>query len=211
MWLGLWAVVVIPTALISFLFRRNPDETQPETMSDQPTLTGIQKSQKRGRNDWLLVLSIGAAIAAIVSFREFRDSWVPPQSDAQQPAENTSFPEKTPVHRAPTPVHRAPQLPKISTDQIEIIDLRLERTSSGSNYSRVLGEIRNEATVAMGCELLITLRDSDEKIVASEQYWPASVKNIPSGSTWPFDYQIRDNKRSVKAEMTVIDVKIWED
>lgn len=97
----------------------------------------------------------------------------------------------------------------IKVTDIEIVEWHWNRNSLGD--VQIIGEIKNKGNVAMGVQLQAIARDRNGSIIGSNEFWPASIKNIPAGGTWPIDSYV-DAKQSQdvdKVSLSVIGVKEW--
>ena len=101
-----------------------------------------------------------------------------------------------------TPTGTAP-----SVSNIEIIQWHLDE-SYGTTY--VVGELRNNGSVAVGVQLQAVVRDHHGHVIDSAQWWPASINNIPAGGTWPIRAGVSDKQNIGTVEVSVIRVRIWD-
>lgn len=93
-----------------------------------------------------------------------------------------------------------------SINNIEIIDWSLEQRTT-SVY--IVGEIRNNNTQAVGVQLQAVLRDKDGNVVDSTDWWPASTRNIPAGTSQPIKFPVSRQGNVENASLQVIAVKVW--
>jgi hypothetical protein len=110
-------------------------------------------------------------------------------------------PSETPKSRK-----TAEQSSQISLSDIQILEWHLDRESG---RTRVVGELRNDGAVAMGVQLQAIARDKGGRIVDSAEWWPASVSNIPAGSSWPIGYTVSHKPDIETVIVRVIRVQIW--
>jgi len=88
----------------------------------------------------------------------------------------------------------------------EIIEWHLERNKyTGTLW--VIGEIKNNNSLAMGVQLQAIVRDEQGRLIDSKDFWPASVKNIPAGGSWPIKSPITKKRGTV--HLRIIDTTIW--
>ncbi|MFH1010402.1 MAG: hypothetical protein V1784_04105 [bacterium] len=107
---------------------------------------------------------------------------------------------------APKARNTAEQGSQISLSDIQILEWHLDREYG---HTRVVGELRNNSAVAMGAQLQAIARDKEGRIIDSAEWWPASVSNIPAGSSWPIGYTISDKANIKTVTVSVIRVQIW--
>ena len=74
---------------------------------------------------------------------------------------------------------------------------------------RVVGEVRNNSSVAAGVQLQIIVRDASGDVIGSEDFWPASVSNIPPGGTWPVGFHLPMSTGYSKVELRTIGATVW--
>lgn len=77
-------------------------------------------------------------------------------------------------------------------------------------YAYVRGEVRNNNRVAAGVKLQVIARDSAGRVIDSEEFWPASILNIPPGTSEPIGYPATDKPDAVKFELRIIDAHVWD-
>ncbi len=77
------------------------------------------------------------------------------------------------------------------------------------DYIVVNGEVKNVGLVAAGVELQIIIRNESGHVVYSAEFWPASIKNIRPGDTWPIRYIHPAMPGATKASMRVIGSRTW--
>lgn len=76
---------------------------------------------------------------------------------------------------------------------------------------RLTGVVYNDCATPIGVQLKFTLYDRDGAVIVSEEFWPASVRNIPARG----DYAIEYLTGALRAEPTrydlrVIDTRAWQ-
>ena len=88
----------------------------------------------------------------------------------------------------------------------EIIEWHLERNKyTGTLW--LIGEIKNNNPMGMGVQLQAIVRDKQGRIIDSKAFWPASIKNIPAGDSWPIKAPITKKRGTV--HLRIIDATIW--
>ncbi len=97
---------------------------------------------------------------------------------------------------------------RLSASDFEILYWTAERNEHGTTW--LTGEIRNNGNVAAGVELQAIVRDAGGRILDSREFWPASVSNIPAGSTWPIKSPITDKPGGGRVELRVIRTEVWD-
>jgi hypothetical protein len=94
-----------------------------------------------------------------------------------------------------------------SASDFEILNWKVIRSEYGT--PRVVGEVRNNGSAAAGVELQIIVRDARGDVMGSEDFWPASVDNIPPSGTWPVSYHLPVSSGYSKVELRVIGASVW--
>lgn len=76
-------------------------------------------------------------------------------------------------------------------------------------YIAVVGEIVNRCAEPVGAQLQFTFRDAGGRVVAVEETWPASTRNVEAGASYPFSrtFFISDPVSTMTAR--VIDTRRW--
>ena len=72
----------------------------------------------------------------------------------------------------------------------------------------VLGEVRNDNTVAAGVKVQIIAYDGRGNVIDTTEYWPAGTANIEVGASARLDL-IATSEPAVTFEVRVIDARIW--
>jgi hypothetical protein len=86
---------------------------------------------------------------------------------------------------------------------------------SGEKFRREHGYIfvtataTNSGKVACGVQLKFTVFDKAGSPLASQDFWPASVRNIAPGAAEHFTYQLRFDAGAATYEIRPIDAKAW--
>ena len=96
--------------------------------------------------------------------------------------------------------------PKIT--DFEILNWRIVSREYGS--PEVVGEVRNNGTLPAGVQLQAIARAANGDVVGSDDFWPASISNIPPGRTWPISFPLSSEGKFSKVELRVIGVCDWE-
>ena len=73
----------------------------------------------------------------------------------------------------------------------------------------IIGEIKNEGSIAAGVQIEVIARDKDGVLVDSQTFWPNSIRNILPGGTCGIDFTITEDKRTKTIEAKIIEVRIW--
>ncbi len=87
-------------------------------------------------------------------------------------------------------------------DGFAVLDFRAIRDEH--NRVHVVGEVKNVSTAARGVELQATLRDSQGRIVAVGNFYPASNHNMAPGETWPFSYSFGRYDTGIRVELRIV-------
>ena len=77
-------------------------------------------------------------------------------------------------------------------------------------YFEVVGELINNCDQPTGIQIRFVGRDAKGDLVAVNEQWPASIRNVPAHSRSPFSTTAFPYDRSIKTLTTeVIQVKQW--
>jgi hypothetical protein len=99
-----------------------------------------------------------------------------------------------------------PSPPSCSRADITIDKLRGRSDEFG--YAHVTGRVKNGCAEAIGVQLKATFYGKNDEILSVQDFWPASVSNIPARSSYPFEWMERVNGFQ-KYTVEVINVKTW--
>jgi hypothetical protein len=92
-------------------------------------------------------------------------------------------------------------------------DVRVSRWYDEQNmkmYFKVVGELINNCNELTGIQIRFVGRDSKGDLVAVNELWPASIRNIPPHSRSPFSTNAFPYDHSIKTlTAEVIEVKQW--
>jgi Superinfection immunity protein len=73
-------------------------------------------------------------------------------------------------------------------------DFSLEQTNwhrESAEFVRIVGELVSNCSEPAGVQLQVVFRDKDGKVVTTEEFWPASTRNIVPHSDYPFSMLTR--------------------
>ena len=101
--------------------------------------------------------------------------------------------------------HPVPEPPTPQSRHFEIIGASWRRDEFGT--ARCAGEVKNTSSISQGVELQVTARDGNGRVVAVDEFWPASIRNIPPGQTYPFTCSISERTDIKTVEIRVIDTR----
>lgn len=91
--------------------------------------------------------------------------------------------------------------------KIEILSVYLKSREYGN--MQIIGELKNNHSIAVGVELQATAYDKQGRIIDVIEFWPASIRNIPAGDVYPYKYYF-NVKEVYRATIRVIRVKVWD-
>ena len=74
---------------------------------------------------------------------------------------------------------------------------------------RISGQVVNKCPQAVGVHLRVTVYDKTSSPIMVQDLWPASVKNIPAKSSFPFVSPFKGLNGSEKYDVKVLEVKFW--
>lgn len=131
---------------------------------------------------------------AVISFAVGCDLALPPPSSDSSPAEASS-----PDTRQPT----------VSPEDFAVLS-HSGRWDDRLNILEVIGEVRNNGTVAAGPKVEAIARDVNGTLIDSASFWPASISNIPPGETRGFHYPLTRDRRAVTVSARVVSVDVWD-
>jgi hypothetical protein len=100
---------------------------------------------------------------------------------------------------------KTPSGPK--TSDFEILNWRTVQPEYGAPH--VVGEVRNNGSYPAGVHLQAIMRAANGDVVGSEDFWPASISNIPPGGTWPISYPLESQGEYSKVELRIVGVDVW--
>ena len=96
---------------------------------------------------------------------------------------------------------------KLSISNIEIKTLYLKPREYGN--MQIIGELKNNHIISVGVQLQATAYDKQGKIIDVQEFWPASIRNIPAGDVYPYKYYF-NVKEVYRATIRVIEVRVWD-
>ena len=85
---------------------------------------------------------------------------------------------------------------------------KLRGVTEDGGYARITGRLTNHCAVAIGPEVKITVYNKAGDILKVDDIWPASIKNIPANTEFPFKWLDHVDGFS-RYTVNVIDVKTW--
>jgi hypothetical protein len=92
------------------------------------------------------------------------------------------------------------------TADIEL--LQASYRPSGSGYVRMVGELKNNCSESTGVQLKAVWRDGKGEVVETEEFWPASIRDIAPGARYAFGGTFRiDTGRAKTMTLSVIEVR----
>lgn len=92
-----------------------------------------------------------------------------------------------------------------------VSDIKLESIEArpGDISTRVLGRVINQCATPVGVEIKLVFYGTSDKLLMVEDVWPASTKNIPARSAFPFDIRLPSEAGFQRVEAQVLRVKRW--
>jgi hypothetical protein len=106
----------------------------------------------------------------------------------------------------PAPIAKAAPGPE-SGPCFEIVQWQLI-PATNVDMAKVAGEVRNVGTRAMGVQLQTVVRDPEERVIGTDDFWPASIENIAPGGTFAFSMRV-DARPEDKVELRIIGQRAW--
>ena len=101
---------------------------------------------------------------------------------------------------------RSPGAAGCKTSDIVVDKLRSDSSTKG--YIKITGRLTSNCADDIGVQIKITTYSKADDIISSRDIWPASIKNIPAKSEWPFEW-IDASAPVSRFTVNVIDVKAW--
>lgn len=96
-----------------------------------------------------------------------------------------------------------------STKDITLSNVVFERKSDTHDHITMI--VHNGCKKAIGVEIsLAVLRENGDVAWASNNLWPNSVKNIPAGADFPFEWIARRVEGKTRVSYRVNSVKDWD-
>ena len=93
------------------------------------------------------------------------------------------------------------------------VDVKVSRWYDKQNmkmYFKAVGELINNCNEPTGIQIRFVGRDSKGGLIAVNEQWPASIRNVPPHSRSPFSTTAFPYDRSIKTlTAEVIEVKQW--
>jgi hypothetical protein len=77
------------------------------------------------------------------------------------------------------------------------------------SYIRIVGELYNGCSDAVGVELQAVFRDKAGQVVVVEEFWPANTRNIAAKDIYAFSHVARNDQPIEAMSIKIIDVKRW--
>jgi hypothetical protein len=81
---------------------------------------------------------------------------------------------------------------------------------SPGGYFKIVGEVTNNCDEAAGVQLMIVFRDGAGKVTGVKEFWPASIRNIPAHSDYPFETTMDGGEEAKTMQASVIETRKWE-
>jgi hypothetical protein len=75
--------------------------------------------------------------------------------------------------------------------------------------SKIVGEITNNCSEPVGVQLQVVFRDAAGKVIATEEFWPASTRNIDASASYAFSRHVNAPQPNVTMTISVIDTRQW--
>lgn len=75
---------------------------------------------------------------------------------------------------------------------------------------RIITEIVNNCSEPTGVQLQAVFRDADGKVVRTDEFWPASIRNIAPGESYANSGPINDLPDAKTMSLKVIEVRRWQ-
>jgi hypothetical protein len=79
----------------------------------------------------------------------------------------------------------------------------------GRTFVEIVGEITNNCAEPAAAEVQATFRDRSDKVVAVDEFWPASTRNIAAHASYPFSRTNIIDASAYTMSVSVIDTRKW--
>ena len=101
--------------------------------------------------------------------------------------------------------------PKVALNNFRVVSFHLQWRDRGiKDGLYAVGEIQNIGNIAAGFEVEVIIRDKNGTLIASDKFWPNSIRNVAPGSSCGIDHMITEDRRAAKGEVKVINTEIWD-
>lgn len=159
-------------------------------IGDKPPIAPVDPARNDLRNGFIAVLTIIGVFVFIGAISNAITS--KSNSPASGPAPGATAPESL---GAPC-----------SASDFAVDKLRARKEESG--FTRFTGRLTNNCAQAVGAQVKLTAYNRAGDILYVQDFWPASINNIPARSEYPFDWLEKvDGLNSFT--VTIIGVKTW--
>jgi hypothetical protein len=93
----------------------------------------------------------------------------------------------------------------------KVKDIALDRLSHRVEgaVTHVSGRIVSNCAQSTGVHLRVSVFDKSGSVLAVQDLWPASVKNIPPRGIFPFSASIRGVPNVAKFSVEILETKVW--
>ena len=90
-------------------------------------------------------------------------------------------------------------------------DIKIDKVNGrvDGDWIYVAGRLINNCDKPIGVQIKVTIYDKNGNILTVHDSWPASIKNIPAHTDFPFEDMIQRVRGFDKFEIRVIEVKNW--
>jgi len=78
-----------------------------------------------------------------------------------------------------------------------------------SEFVRIVGELTSNCSEPAGVQLQAAFRDKDGKVVTTDEFWPASTRNIAAHAEYPFSMLTRVGAQAVTLNVLILEARRW--
>lgn len=78
-----------------------------------------------------------------------------------------------------------------------------------SEFVRIVGELTSNCSEPAGVQLQAAFRDKDGKVVTTDEFWPASTRNIAAHTEYPFSMLTRVGAQAATLNVLILEARRW--
>lgn len=76
-------------------------------------------------------------------------------------------------------------------------------------FVRIVGELVSNCSEPSGVQLQVVFRDRDGKVVTTDEFWPASTRNIAAHASYPFSMITAVGAQAVTLNVRILEARRW--
>lgn len=97
-----------------------------------------------------------------------------------------------------------------------VADIKIKRAEVivQNRVTYIIGNVSNECPDETGVQIHITLRDDKGRVVLTDDFWPARMRNIPPRSSFEFTYVLSPGepiaeRRASSIQVDIVALRKW--